>query len=56
MGNIVLQPIAKRQGAKSTVRTREKTGGYTYDKGSIASLHGKTDDITQTQKNEMERK
>ena len=38
-GQIILEPIAKRKGATSTVRTRDRQGGYTYTKGSTASLN-----------------
>ena len=39
------------------MRTRDKTGGYTYTKDSIASLHAAgRDDMSPNQKQEMERK
>ena len=39
------------------MRTRDRTGGYTYAKGSVASLHTKSpDDLSPTQKVELERK
>ena len=31
-GQVVLEPIAKRKGATSTVRTRDRSGGYNYHK------------------------
>ena len=53
---MTLQPIAKRQGATSTVRKRDRSGGFTYQKGSVASLNGTTKEMSPEQKQEMEKK
>ena len=37
-GLVVLEPIAIRQGATSTVRKRDRAGGFTYQKDSLVSL------------------
>ena len=53
----MLEPIAKRKGATSTVRTRDRSGGYNYHKASIASLRSKNpEDLSPSQKIELERK
>ena len=55
-GHVILQPIAKRQGAISHVRQRDRSGGYTYAKGSIAQPSDRNEDLSPNQKQEMERK
>ena len=48
-GNVVLEPIAKRQGATSTVRKRGRDGTFTYQQGSVASLNN-TKELSPSQK------
>ena len=38
------------------MRTRDKSGGYNYTKGSVANLMEKEDELPANQKIEMERK
>ena len=40
-GHITLEPIGKREGSKSVVRTRNRAGGFNYNTGSLASLREK---------------
>ncbi len=57
---MVLEPIAIRQGANSTVRKRDRTGAYTYQRnGSIGDGKGGREgrnSISPKHKQEMERK
>ena len=54
-GQIVLEPIAKRKGAESTVRKRDRSGNYTFQQSSQADLKS-PESLTPNQKIEMERK
>ena len=55
-GHVTLEPIGKREGSKSVVRTRNRQGGFNYNTGSLASLKEKNpESLSPRQRNEIEK-
>ena len=55
-GHITLEPIGKREGSKSVVRTRNRQGGFNYKTGSLASLRDKNpESLSPRQRSEIEK-